>query len=180
MKKMSTLFVKDPTNLGKVTDQVDPNNAWALTEGKATRKFDGTSCAIIAGILYKRYDAKKGKTPPADAIPCQEADPHSGHHPHWAPCMAFTDKFHQEAYDQLEVKLDGTYELCGPKVQKNPEGFPTHVLVRHGSVEVPRPESMDFESVRSWVLSMPFEGIVFHHEDGRMCKIRRKDFGGGS
>lgn len=173
MKKISTLFRKDPDNLRYCLPEVNPENAWALTEGKATRKFNGTSCAIIEGKLFKRYDAKKGKTPPEGAIPCQDADPLSGHHPHWVPCTV-ADKSHMEAF---HVNLeDGTYELCGPKVQGNPEGFEKHTLVKHGSVVIDRPSESTFEAFRKWVLSMPFEGVVFHHKDGRMCKLRRKDF----
>ncbi len=35
---------------------MNPANAWVIN-ALATRKFDGTSFAIIKGELYKRYDA---------------------------------------------------------------------------------------------------------------------------
>lgn len=65
MKKISTLFKKNPENLGLVIDEIDPQNMWVLERDVvATQKFDGTACAIFNGELYKRYDAKKGKVAP--------------------------------------------------------------------------------------------------------------------
>ena len=62
MKKISTLFKKNPENLGLVINEINPENQWVFDgEGMPTRKFDGTACAIIDGELYKRYDVKKGK-----------------------------------------------------------------------------------------------------------------------
>ena len=61
MKKISTLYKKDPNDLGRVINEVNPENAWVFESGIPTRKYDGTSCAIINGKLYKRYDAKKDK-----------------------------------------------------------------------------------------------------------------------
>lgn len=49
----------------------------------ATEKLDGSCCAIINGEFYKRYDAKRGKTPPEEAIPCCEPDAITSHWPHW-------------------------------------------------------------------------------------------------
>jgi hypothetical protein len=96
MKKISTLFKKDPNDLGRVMNEVNPENQWVFDgEGIATRKFDGTAVAIINGELYKRYDVKKGRQIPDGAIACQEADEITGHHPHWLKCersKAVTDE----------------------------------------------------------------------------------------
>ena len=71
---------------------------------------------------------------------------------------------------------DGTYELVGPKVQGNPEHLTEHRLIRHGSVvEDDAPRS--FEGLRMWFDKKDIEGIVFHHPDGRMAKIKLRDFG---
>lgn len=175
MKKISTLFAKNPNDLARVTDKINIENKWVI-EGKAiaTRKFDGTSAAIIGGEIFKRFDAKKGRTIPAGAIPCQEADPISGHHPHWLKCerSKSEDKHFFEAFDQLENKIDGTYELCGPKVQGNPEKFE-----RHGE-EILDFVSLNFDDLENFLSENDIEGIVFHHiSDGRMCKLRKSDFG---
>lgn len=96
MKKISTLFLidYDDNHQSTISNVVRPENRWVYEEPdvRATVKFDGTACAIIDGVLYKRYDVKPTKyalkkhikdTPwtPADfsnvpegAIPCQEPD----------------------------------------------------------------------------------------------------------
>lgn len=181
MKKMSTLFKKDPNDLGRVLDdEYNEENLWVFDEGvKATRKFDGTACAIIDGELYKRYDAKKGKKAPEGAIPCQEADEITGHHPHWVKCVRGnkSEKYHWEAFDRRkDNSKDGTFELIGPKVQGNPEGASTHLLVRHGMIDVYDIEEV-LKNPKEFMKYLDIEGIVFHHPDGRMCKIRKKDFG---
>lgn len=65
--------------------------------------------------------------------------------------------------------------MCGPKVQGSPEKFETHVLVRHGAemlINVPT----TFDGIRDYLASREIEGIVWHHPDGRMVKIKKKDF----
>jgi hypothetical protein len=179
MKKISTLFKKNPLNLALVIDEIDPANEWAAKgEGNATIKFDGTACAIINGVLLKRYDVKKGKTVPSGAIPCQEPDAITGHWPHWVVCSRDKgeDKYFFEAYDNFFGPMDGTYELCGPKVNGNPEGFVTHQLVGHGKLVI-QITDRSFSGIKKFLEKADIEGIVFHHPDGRMCKIRKSDFG---
>jgi hypothetical protein len=173
MKKISTLYKKNPNNLGSIINEINPDNAWAL-EATATRKYDGTSSAIIDGELYKRYDAKiksdgTYKRPiPAHAIPCQAADLISGHHPHWVKCNRNDkgDQYHFEGFDALETKKDGTYELCGPKVQKNPEKMIGHQLIEHGQ-EVLTISDRSFDGLKQYLSENDIEGIVFHQ--GEKC-----------
>ncbi|MFB9076606.1 DUF5565 family protein [Flavobacterium procerum] len=180
MKKISTLFAKNPNDLGRVIDKINIENKWVFDgEAIATRKFDGTSAAIIDGEIFKRFDAKKGRTIPEGAIPCQEADSISGHHPHWLKCIRSKseDKHFFEGFDALEDKIEGTYELCGPKVQGNPEKFAKHTLVKHGK-EVLDFVNLEFDDLKIFLEENDIEGIVFHHiSDGRMCKLRKSDFG---
>jgi len=182
MKKISTLFKKDPTDLGMVINEVNQENQWVFDGyGIATRKYDGTATAIINGEVYKRYDVKKGRLVPDGAIPCQEADLITGHHPHWLKCdrSKSEDKYFFEGFDALEIKEDGTYELIGEKVQGNPEKVRGHILVEHGSKQLTGLiYPMTFENLKQYLESVDIEGIVFHHKsDGRMCKLRKSDFG---
>lgn len=183
MKKISTLFKKDPNDLGRVINEVNPENQWVFDGfGIPTRKYDGTACAIINGELYKRYDVKKGKPVPDGAIPCQEADEITGHHPHWVKCEQNdpSNKYHFEAFTALEDKTDGTYELIGTKIQGNPEGITQgHILVLHGDHKLHGlVYPLTFENIKQYLESVDIEGIVFHHNlTGRMCKIRKSDFG---
>jgi hypothetical protein len=179
VKKISTLYKKDPNNLGRVINEINPENEWAINHGTATRKYDGTSSAIINGELYKRYDVKKGRAIPPNAIACQEPDEITGHHPHWVKCNVddMSDQYHFEGFNKLENKVDGTYELCGPKVQGNPENLDAHYLIPHG--KTPVAVKVSFDEIKAMLLETNIEGIVFHANDGtgRMCKIRKSDFG---
>ena len=180
MIKMKTLFKKDKSQRC-VIDELDPENAWVLTHGIASRKYDGTACAIIDGQLYRRFDLKKGRTLPPNSIPCQEADEFTGHHPHWTKCERSdnVNKWHFVAFDSMDDIQDGTYELCGEKVQGNPENIQGHQLIPHGAdiLDIDL-SSLSFDSLRAYLTIANIEGIVFKHkEDGRMCKLRKSDFG---
>lgn len=185
MKKISTLFKKDPNDLGRVINEINPENKWVFDgEGIPTRKYDGTAVAIINGEIYKRYDVKKGRQVPDGAIPCQEADLITGHHPHWLKCShdKNEDKYFFEGFNslaELGKVEDGTYELIGEKIQGNPEKIEGHHLVKHGAKVLQLP-SLDFEDLKTFLSDNlnDIEGIVFHHNsDGRMCKLRKSDFG---
>lgn len=175
MRKIISLFVRDYEGDRLVRNEVVPGAEWVLSgDGIATQKFDGTCCMVRAGILYKRYDAKKGKTPPPGFEPAQDPDPVTGHWPGWLPVgLGPEDKWFREAALPTE---DGTYELCGPKIQGNPELLLAHELIRHGSVVLtacPR----DYSGIKYYLSQRNIEGVVWHHPDGRMVKIKRKDFG---
>ncbi len=177
MKKIISLFRRYYDDDRLVRDEIVSGAEWVVAgEGLATRKFDGTCCMIRDGKLFKRYDAKAGKIPPAGFEPAQEPDPITGHHPGWVPVGdGPDDRWHREAMIDLP---DGTYELCGPKIQGNPEGFIDHVLVRHdGGMTVLHPQPpRDFAGIKEYLMTRTIEGIVWHHPDGRMVKIKRKDF----
>ena len=184
MKKISTLFKKNPEKLALVTNEINPENQWVFDgEGIATRKYDGTAAAIIKGQLYKRYDVKKGKQVPPNAIPCQEPDEITGHWPHWVLCdiNKAEDKYFFEGYNSLaepnKIEND-TYELVGEKVQNNREKISGHQLIKHGSTILSIP-ALNYDSLKQYFANPEndIEGIVFHHPDGRMCKIRKSDFG---
>jgi hypothetical protein len=195
MQKIISLFQRNYDTDGMVRDELVPGAEWVIAgEGVATRKWDGTCCMIRGGKLYKRYDAKNGKTPPPGFEPAQEPDPKTGHWPGWLLVEDEPEcRWHREAevmlnwphdcqdgrFVTVEVKdaPDGTYELVGPKIQGNPANFTEHVLLRHGQVvlaDVPR----DFAGLKAWFEGDEdeVEGIVWHHPDGRMVKIKRKDF----
>jgi hypothetical protein len=181
MKKISTLYKKDPKDLGRVINEINPENQWVFDEpGIPTRKYDGTACAIINGELYKRYDVKKGRMVPIGAIPCDDPDSITGHWPHWVKCDRNNpaDKYHFEGFDYLYFKDNGTYELCGEKVQGNPEKIKGHGLIKHGCTII-QITDLSFEGIKLY-FSNPendIEGIVFHGKEGKMCKIRKSDFG---
>lgn len=74
---------------------------------------------------------------------------------------------------------DGTYELCGPRIHRNPERFKTHVLLRHGADVVPS-APRTYEKLKKFLETYEGEGIVWHYKFGNtvlMAKIKRRDFG---
>lgn len=181
MKKIPSIFVRDfGGNACLVTETPNTEAAFVFEGlGIPTRKFDGTCCRVLNGKLWKRLDCKRGKTPPANFEQCGPADPVTGHHVGWIPVGDEPDsRWHREAFDRCASWGDGTYELCGPKLQANPEGFPAHTLVVHGSVrllDVP----LTFVGLKEYLKERLVEGIVWHHKDGtgEMAKIKRTDFG---
>ncbi|WP_089155535.1 hypothetical protein [Micromonospora sp. NBS 11-29] len=115
MRKIPTLFRRDPEDRRRVLPEVDPECRWVLDgEGVATRKYDGT---------------------------CLLRD------------------------------TDGTWwARCG-----NPEGVRGHTLVAHADAE-PLDAPRDADGLREWLLAHPaYEGIVWHHPDGRRAKLKRRD-----
>lgn len=177
MQKIISLFQRNYDGDRLVRNEVVPGAEWVLAgEGVATRKFDGTCCLVRAGKLYKRYDAKAGKTPPEGFEAAQEPDEKTGHWPGWLPVGdGPEDRWHREAWENDTSLPDGTYELCGPKIQGNPEGFSTHTLVLHG-IEILGDCPRDFDGIREYLRERSIEGVVWHHNDGRAVKIKRKDF----
>ena len=190
MRKIPSVFVRDPRGRRKVTPEVTEGCEWVLAgEGMATRKWDGTACAIIGGRLYKRKGAKKCNPPPEGFAPA-EARPEF-HWLGWVPVGdGPEDRYHREAWAYalsdwtgVPEDWDGTYELIGSRVQGGAEVWfedgeldPGHYLIPHGTYQE-RCVNRSFEGIRDLLATLRWEGIVFHHPDGRMAKVKRKDFG---
>lgn len=175
MKKIISLFQRNYDTDRLVRNEVTPGAEWVIAgEGIATRKFDGTCCMIENGVLFKRFDVKAGRSMPAGFIPAQEPDAVTGHWPGWVKVGdGPEDRWHREA--MKPGLADGTYELVGPKIQGNAEAFEAHTLVRHGCDWIgsfPR----YFDGIKAALTGSKMEGIVWHHPDGRMVKIKRRDF----
>lgn len=181
MKKIPTLFIREFDEKGRKTgilNKVTPGMECVLNdEGIATIKIDGTCTCIKEGVFYKRYDCKRGKTPPAGFIPCCNPDPITGHWPGWIRVEKNNpgDKWLVAAYENTEDHSDGTYEVIGPHFQKNPYHLEKDIMEKHGIkiVEVDR----TFEGIRKYLEEHNIEGIVFWKDGEPLCKIKRSDFG---
>lgn len=181
MKKIPTLFEREYADhkVVGIHNRVAPGLEWVLEgKGEATIKIDGSCCAIIDGVFYKRYDAKRGKKPPEGAIPCCDPDPITGHHPHWVKVDPKNpaDKWYWEAYlNSGDILCNWTYEAIGPHFQGNPYGGSHDTLVPHGDcvANVER----TFDGIREWLREHAVEGLVFWLDGEPRCKIKRSDFG---
>lgn len=186
MQKMKSLFKKDfEDHKVIIHNEVTEGCEWVLNgEGIPTQKLDGTCCLIKDGKIYARFDYKPGRTLPEGAIPCQEeADPVTGHFPHWVLVEDQSQyKYHKKAFERMVsesgVPEDGTYELIGKHFMSNPEKVEgdCDILVKHGSVVLEDCERT-FEGIRDFLSNHYIEGIVYHRGNGEMCKIKRSDFG---
>lgn len=168
MQKIPTLFARDMTTR-RVTPEVAPGCEWVLAgEGLATHKLDGTNVKVERGRLHKRQRPSSGDYDHASYAPCQRG--------------RSDEKYLWEAFDgNGDAWPDGVYEAVGPKIQSNPEGLEAHLLVR---VLPPDLEALaladcprTFDGLRDFLAARPIEGVVFHHPDGRLCKVKRRDFG---
>ena len=145
---------------------VKPECDWVEAgEGFATLKLDGTNVKVDDGQLYKRKKPKDRDYDNASYVLVDLCDP--------------GDKWIIEAYLRGTTD-DGIYEAIGPKIQGNHQHVAHHQLVR---VLPPAGElrlaSMPrtFDELCAFMMDFDSEGLVFHHPDGRLAKIKRRDFG---
>lgn len=160
MKKIPSLFSRT-TDGHKLTREYNPAALWVLDNTcPATRKWDGTAVRWADGHLWARYDAKRGKQPPADFVPCQpDPDPITGHFPGWVPATRPEDRWIREAAAG-SLWQDGTYEACGPRIGANPERLSSHTLIRHGA-EVLLAVPTDYDGLRAYFAHHDIEGVVW-------------------
>jgi hypothetical protein len=183
MKKIPTIFERDWNgDRSRVLDQINPAAQWVFDgEGVATQKIDGTCCMVRGGKLYKRREARASDlvNKPIPDFEVADEDMETGKVVGWVPVgEGPEDRWHREAFERESGWPDGTYELVGPKVQGNPEMATSNKLIAHNSdrlylTEPPR----TFDGISAYLRDRDIEGIVFHHPDGRMAKIKGKDFG---
>jgi hypothetical protein len=194
MRKIPTLFLRnDPSDPHHVTSAVNPAAMWVLTSAPldvvATRKYDGT-CVMLDDDAqwWARREVKPGKAEPVGWV-LADVDEVTGKRMGWIPIEPgwnFYTMFRDAIEGSTSVFTPGTYELIGPKIQGNPEGYERHALIAHDTAEV-----IEYGGYRLVVNDVSpychlraimadpgftFEGIVWHHRDGRMAKLKRKDF----
>jgi len=200
VQKIPTLFVRNPDDRAHVLDEVTPGCEWVIAgEGAATRKYDGTCVMYDGTAWWARREVKPGKNIP-DNYRIVQHDENTGKLVGWEPmAQSSFAKYHAEALDApwgiadakpsgrwappMQPVANATYELCGPKVTGNPERIEDgHLLIRHGyTAAVDRDEMASlpatFDGLHSWLHARPqWEGIVWHHPDGRMAKLKARDF----
>jgi hypothetical protein len=177
MKKIPTIFKRNPDNMKELLREPNPEADWVFAgEGVATRKYDGTCCLVKDGVYYKRREIKPGQELPQDFM-LADTDAITGKRVGWVPVdtTGREDCWHMDAWHP--GLKDGTYELIGPRVQGNPERVSTHLLIVHANTEKYPEVPRSCEGIKGWLSTMNIEGLVFHHQDGRMAKIKKRDFG---
>ncbi len=183
MRKIPTLFRRDPDDMSRVLPEVHPDCQWVIDgEGVATLKYDGTCVMFDGERWWARREVKAGKNPPPNFEPMQ-TDEITGKTMGWEPIeqSAFA-KYHAEALVETGSEVArkgwpaGTYELVGPRINGNPERVDHHELWAHAAATVLEPVPRDFHGLAGLMSTFGGEGVVWHHPDGRMAKLKRKDF----
>lgn len=176
MQKIHTIFKRDYSDTYQVLNEINPACQWVFDgHGQAYRKFQGMAALIYQGKLYKRSIIKQNQIIPTEFIYCTY-DHQSGKAFGWMPVsfIRTQDKYYAEAF---EPNLpNGTYELIGPKIMGNPENYSEHKLVKHTSWPIELPERT-YNKIKTFLSQHDYEGIVFRRVDGKMAKIKKKDFG---
>ncbi len=179
MKKIPTIFERDwDGDRSRVVNKPHPDCAWVFAgEGAATRKLDGQCCMIRDGKLFKRREIKKGQAAPPE-FELAGFDEETGKTVGWLPVTdAAEDKWFVEAFNNTSYKSDGTYEAVGPHHQGGVDGDGVDTLLKHSEAAVFVDAPRTFEGLQDWLAGKNIEGLVWHHPDGRMAKIKLRDFG---
>lgn len=179
LDKIPTIFERDWDNdPSRVLDQVMPGCEWVLAgEGVPLHKYDGTCVMYDGERWWARREVKEGKEAPEGFRPIA--------HDHktlaaigWEPIESSPfAKFHAEAIQGKTEFRDGTYELIGPKINKNPEGSYKHILIAHENAETLGLLDRSFEGIKEFLAGVDIEGIVFRRANGDLAKIKKRDFG---
>lgn len=184
MDKIETIFDRDENFV--VIDKPRIGTEWVFRgEGVATEKIHGTNVRVTVkageGVLYeKRHNPdkfEKGQGVSPKYVLASREDPQDRH------IFAALDN------TSLDGWPDGAWpcEAVGPKIQGNALGLPKPVLYPFSFfpvvlIDIPRtyeglkayfPHSSYFSPLHQ---GKGMEGIVFHHSDGRMAKIKARDF----
>jgi len=180
MRKVPTTFERDWDNdPSRVTRQVHKDCEWVLAgEGVACKKYDGTCLMFDGKQWWARREVKEGKGAPENFLKISGPDPETGKTSGWEPIeQSPWLKFWQEAVANRDNWEEGTYELIGPKINRNPEGAAKHTLISHQNAETLGLLDRSYDGIYVFLSGIDIEGIVFRHPDGRLAKIKKRDFG---
>lgn len=177
MDKIPTLFVRDVARPQFVTETITPGCEWVLAgQGITTIKKDGTNvrATVSDGKLTlmekRRNPSREEKAAGAEPgyVQIEPSDPSNKH-----ILAAF------EATD-FTGWPDGAHpcEALGPKIQGGIESkVPTLYAFTIDPERLSASRPTTFEGIRFLLSGLNVEGLVWHHPDGRMAKIKRRDFG---
>lgn len=187
MNKIPTLYVRDPADMSRVTREVTPGCEWVLAgEGIPTRKWDGTNIRVtVRGgsliVVEKRKNPtreEKAKGAEPGYVEASRSEPADKHIFAAVDAMSCAAKW----ADVPDGQWPG--EAVGPKIQGGADGMPPFVVMfslpgwaQENELVLFRPVGDLFDGMRNVLTFANMEGIVWHHPDGRMAKIKRRDFG---
>lgn len=202
MRKIPSLFVRLERSSLVDTGRITPECAWVFDGDPLkihfiTIKRDGTPVRWKDGAWSQRRTLKSRLDPgadgiptPANFVPCQplpgyDDESQQWEWPGWVPIEHQYAKLLNEAVVSrggMKDNEDGlTFELCGPKINGNPEGWDTHHIFSHGDqvVQLAEKGALTVTLLCALIKSLPYEGVVIYEGYGnmRMAKLKRRDLG---
>jgi hypothetical protein len=183
MNKIPTLFLRNPENMKLVTREVNPDAAWVFdSHGVPTIKRDGTNVRVTVHngkciLLEKRRNPTREEKAQGIEPDYVNADTGNPSDKHIFAAMDATD---------FTSWPNGKHpcEALGPKIQGGIESpYPLlYPFLLRPQVVLDFPSVVTFDSIRDYLASHPYEGIVWHDRMSqgmltpRMAKIKRRDF----
>ncbi|MFD9422229.1 MULTISPECIES: hypothetical protein [unclassified Streptomyces] len=180
--RIPTLFVRDTTT-PYVAPVVTPGCEWVIDgEGTPTRMWNGMCTRLDdRGHWWVRRTVRPGGQAPAGYV-AADTDPATGITYGWQPAdrSRWRDVL-TEALANTPCNRASTYELVGPLVGRNPDDYQAHILLAHGWAPFNIRKDLATSprgciSLHQWLHARRYEGIVWHHPDGRMAKLKAADF----
>jgi hypothetical protein len=200
-----TLYLREFNTEARITPVVRDGCWWVVNgQGKATRLYDGVCVAWLPTIHAKPAYGReipllnvgalgvsvdwfqRVKIPASVKLPDDftviDQNRITGTWLGWQPVDLEKDPL----ADALRVASGslgdpatvpfGTYELCGPGIKDNADGFERPTLIRHADAEQLDDVPNEFHALMEWLVEHEqHQGVVWRHPDGRMAKIRRTD-----
>lgn len=200
MKKIPSIFQRLERSSLVNVDNVMPECTWVFEENAQmliTVKHDGTPVRYKNGVFQQRRTLKSKLDPGTEGIPqpkdfelCQVGPTFDDESKQWEwPGWVPLETQFKALVDEAVVSRGGmkseednyTFELCGPKINGNPEGWDTHHLFIHGDqvVQCVEQGTLTVPLLLSLIKSLPYEGVVIYEGCGemRMAKLKRRDLG---
>lgn len=189
MEKIPTIFKRDFNNNGKITRDYDDHvEGFVYEEALPTEKMDGTNVRLtVRNHTLVRLEKRRNPDKIQKAKGILE--------PWYVDADEFdaSDKYMWEAARNTDLSAleDGEYsgEALGPSIQGNPLKLDKHTVflfsvdsILRNYVFTDAPHTYD--ELKEWLPKQKskfgndcfIEGIVWHHPNGRMAKIKAKDF----
>ena len=188
MRKIDTIYMRDRLDRSILTSNPNRTCDWVFRgEGQPYVKYDGHPVRYKDGVWWRRGEWRpeiEGKLPPTHWEPCEPAPIGVNRHwPFWVPLAPTGDNSDDYAYwAGIEYFLShtepvpGTYEMVGLGINRNPYRLGFIDLWPHTGEPISG-LSPNQAHLIEWFSAYDEEGIVWHHPDGRMAKIKRKDLG---
>lgn len=193
MKKIPSVFMRKHKSSEADVNRINPECQWVFDRSVpiiVTVKRDGTAMLRKDGQWYQRRVVKidvgtdmsmlqlPDRFQPAQTMPTYDQENYRYEFPGWVPLAEqFRDYMLEAGVERIDE--DGTYELCGPKINGNPERLEKHQLFKHGYEEIGISPLLE-RSAASFIEIVKLtraEGIVIYSADDCMAKIRRREFG---